>query len=415
VGECRRVHDRNIRHAVTSGQSLAPTTANVTKLNIIDTSAVRTLPNAVSDDTRFSQSIVVSMSGGTGVLDYTLEPDVASNATGPAAIIAKPVATATAATVDGMRDFKQGTLSQLDVEAQMAIRNNNDAGLRSAAIRYTIIDMALPGTPQEVAIATGGGVVIQKVVGTIGGLLTRAAAESANFQFLTVDLGKVAGDAWNKIKWDISPNSTVAGGYSVPGAVDANGLSSAANVTGSYSQKAGTGYGSIAYTDWNGNPVSAGGVPETSNIVAYATNVGPNTAKIAPNAAASDLLNTQNSRLDTATHYCTDCALNLSRAAGGEGKVVVFSDANAQWPEKYNWGMGGNVRVPSAQGPLDFAYHSVYTDGRYFYDPLLSKTPIPQAQYLDMLKSLNPNGISWRTYNPNVQNPAVPTLQKRGF
>lgn len=42
----------------------------------------------------------------------------------------------------------------------------------------------------------------------------------------------------------------------------------------------------------------------------------------------------------------------MSNAAGGEGKVVIFSDANARWPAKYDWGMGGSVRVPSAQGPL---------------------------------------------------------------
>jgi hypothetical protein len=138
-------------------------------------------------------------------------------------------------------------------------------------------------------------------------------------------------------------------------------------------------------------------------------------AQSAPNAAASDLLQSQRAGLDVATHYCTDCALRLSNVANGEGEVVIFSGIDARWPATYDWGMGNGVRVPSSQGPLDFAYHAVYTDGRYFFDPLLSETPISQRQYINMLRSINSNEISWRTYSPGVPNPAVPQLQKRGF
>ncbi|WP_426336032.1 hemagglutinin repeat-containing protein [Pseudoduganella sp. R-31] len=133
-----------------------------------------------------------------------------------------------------------------------------------------------------------------------------------------------------------------------------------------------------------------------------------------PNAGASELL-ASNSLIMKKDYYCTDCALELSKAARGEGKLVVFSGRDAKWPKEYDWQMGNGINVPGANGTLNFSYHTVYTDGRYFYDPLLSNSPVPQAEYLQMLKSLNEKGVSWRTYHPDLENPKVPQLQKKGF
>jgi hypothetical protein len=55
------------------------------------------------------------------------------------------------------------------------------------------------------------------------------------------------------------------------------------------------------------------------------------------------------------------------------------------------------------------------TSGRYFYNPLPSAEPVLQAKYLNMLKDYNPGGISWRTYNPNVEKTSIPQLHKGGF
>lgn len=119
-----------------------------------------------------------------------------------------------------------------------------------------------------------------------------------------------------------------------------------------------------------------------------------------------------------ARHYCSDCAIDLKNAAGGEGKIVIFSGKDANWPQKYDWGIGVSpeqFRVPTAQGPVNFSYHSVYTDGKYFFDPLLSSNPIPQSEYKFMLNAANPNGTTWRIYEPNVLNPNIPQLQKGGY
>jgi filamentous hemagglutinin len=155
---------------------------------------------------------------------------------------------------------------------------------------------------------------------------------------------------------------------------------------------------------------------EEINAGLRAVDEGVDVARSLPNQGASNLLRTQQAELDMSTHYCTDCALGLQQAANGEGNVVIFSGKNASWPEQYDWGMGSsNFKVPTMDGSADFAYHSVYTDGRYFYDPLLSAEPIPQSQFLGSLKNLNPDGISWRTYVPEVPNFNAPQLKKGGF
>lgn len=44
----------------------------------------------------------------------------------------------------------------------------------------------------------------------------------------------------------------------------------------------------------------------------------------APNSGAAQLLILEWTSIKPATHYCTDCALGLLKAAGGEGKVVIL-------------------------------------------------------------------------------------------
>ncbi|MBN0466823.1 hypothetical protein JTM46_36485, partial [Pseudomonas aeruginosa] len=40
------------------------------------------------------------------------------------------------------------------------------------------------------------------------------------------------------------------------------------------------------------------------------------------------------------------------------------------------------------------AYHQVYTDGRYVYDPRLSSKPIPKGDWEQHIKGMNPDGVT---------------------
>ncbi|MBU2712860.1 hypothetical protein [Zooshikella harenae] len=63
------------------------------------------------------------------------------------------------------------------------------------------------------------------------------------------------------------------------------------------------------------------------------------------------------------------------------------------------------MNVPLRHGQIEnFAHHSVYTDGRYIFDPFVSADPIPQSQYLKMLNEANPDGVSWRISSPEIPN-----------
>jgi len=104
-------------------------------------------------------------------------------------------------------------------------------------------------------------------------------------------------------------------------------------------------------------------------------------------------------------------------ASGGEGKIVVFRPSDATWSNTYNdVMMGDEMVVGTPQGQEFFTYHSVYTDGRYFFDPFVSPSPIAQSDYLNMLNEWNPSGVSWRIYTPapNI-GPSVIHLNKGGF
>jgi hypothetical protein len=129
-------------------------------------------------------------------------------------------------------------------------------------------------------------------------------------------------------------------------------------------------------------------------------------SKSLPNSNASAELNRQYSNLDLndPDAWCTECAVNLYRSSNGEGKIVVFSGRADNWPADYDWGLSpSDLNVPLRDGQtVNFAHHSVYTDGRYIYDPFVSKEPIPQSDYLKILNNANPEGVSWRVSNPDV-------------
>ncbi len=62
-----------------------------------------------------------------------------------------------------------------------------------------------------------------------------------------------------------------------------------------------------------------------------------------------------------------------------------------------------------------YSYHSVYTDGKAFYDPFVSNKPVPQKDYIQMLKESNKNGVEWRVYEEGAAAQGKTELKKGNF
>ncbi|KUN75180.1 type IV secretion protein Rhs, partial [Streptomyces bungoensis] len=78
---------------------------------------------------------------------------------------------------------------------------------------------------------------------------------------------------------------------------------------------------------------------------------------------------------------CSEIAEYIMRETGGEGKIVNFTVRNS--PE---------IVIPERMGQelATYRYHDVYTDGRYVYDPAMSKNPIPYGDYERAIRLSNP-------------------------
>jgi hypothetical protein len=82
-----------------------------------------------------------------------------------------------------------------------------------------------------------------------------------------------------------------------------------------------------------------------------------------------------------ACYDCSEIADDLLNAAGGQGRVVTYTPAK-----------GTVLRTPENGGDFiqSYVYHSVYTDGRYAYDPRFSSVPVPLGDFNRMMRGLNP-------------------------
>ena len=79
---------------------------------------------------------------------------------------------------------------------------------------------------------------------------------------------------------------------------------------------------------------------------------------------------------------CSEIAEDLFEASGRNGKIIeIRANDGWLWVEEY-----GNVR--------DFNYHTVFSDGRFIFDPRFSPNPILEVDYFNMLRRLNPGGFN---------------------
>jgi hypothetical protein len=81
---------------------------------------------------------------------------------------------------------------------------------------------------------------------------------------------------------------------------------------------------------------------------------------------------------------CSEIAEYIARGMDGEGKIVNFTSHGA--PKV-------GINIPERGGPdfENYTYHDVYTDGKYVYDPAMSRDPIPYGDYERAIRLLNPD------------------------
>ncbi|WP_227498530.1 polymorphic toxin-type HINT domain-containing protein [Synechococcus sp. PCC 7336] len=86
---------------------------------------------------------------------------------------------------------------------------------------------------------------------------------------------------------------------------------------------------------------------------------------------------------------CSEIAEVIASASGTAGEIITFQPRDTS--------PFATIAVPeSIDGvivPQDFVYHTVFTDGRFVYDPRLSNNPIPLGDYNRLINRLNPGNI----------------------
>ncbi|MDK2968626.1 hypothetical protein [Lacrimispora sp.] len=83
----------------------------------------------------------------------------------------------------------------------------------------------------------------------------------------------------------------------------------------------------------------------------------------------------------TDSYDCSEIAEDLLNASKGNGKVYEIRSK------------GSGLKIEEYGKKEMFEYHTVYSDGKYVYDPRYSETPIPEKEYFDMVNEMNPEGI----------------------
>lgn len=108
--------------------------------------------------------------------------------------------------------------------------------------------------------------------------------------------------------------------------------------------------------------------------------------------------------------YCDEIAEGILEKCNDRGAIIFFADFDAKWPSKKD----GKTRdfinavqffqeittLERSNGKYiktyEYKYHAVFSDGAYYYDPVLHNDPISKSDYLRMMKAINPKGISTR-------------------
>jgi hypothetical protein len=92
---------------------------------------------------------------------------------------------------------------------------------------------------------------------------------------------------------------------------------------------------------------------------------------------------------------CADIAEDLLKAANGQGKIIRITAKEGAPHTLIGDVAAAPVRVSEGGQIKDFAYHEVYTDGKYVFDPRMSSQPIPLGDWYTSINKLNPTGVKY--------------------
>ncbi|MFM9278473.1 hypothetical protein, partial [Paenibacillus jiagnxiensis] len=123
-------------------------------------------------------------------------------------------------------------------------------------------------------------------------------------------------------------------------------------------------------TDGQGgsNPKSAGQLPSKG------------TGKSVGNESVIKMMSENNAKYRSNLNYdCSEIADDLANASGGKGEILTIRSS-----DKY-----GQIEVYEYGSKVEFEYHTVYSDGKYIYDPRYSNEPVLKETYLDRLSKDN--------------------------
>ncbi|WP_238437883.1 contractile injection system protein, VgrG/Pvc8 family [Paenibacillus polymyxa] len=112
------------------------------------------------------------------------------------------------------------------------------------------------------------------------------------------------------------------------------------------------------------------------------------TGKVVGNKSVVNEMSSNAARYKSNLEYdCSEIAEDLAHASGGRGKIITITSS-----EKY-----GTIKVTEYGETKSFDYHTVYSDGKYVYDPRLSDQPIHAKDYMNTINKLNGGKVSVST------------------
>ena len=123
--------------------------------------------------------------------------------------VANPFAGSVGSIGPSMQEFKYGALESIRIDTELAAQRRDTSALYGNALKGAVIETMLPGSPQEVALGVGAGVVAGKLVEVASGALV------SKFPVLgrsvgNVDAGTTIGRASLNLRYPVGTNPNEA-------------------------------------------------------------------------------------------------------------------------------------------------------------------------------------------------------------
>lgn len=78
------------------------------------------------------------------------------------------------------------------------------------------------------------------------------------------------------------------------------------------------------------------------------------------------------------SYDCSEIAEDLATAAKGKGQIITLKSSDK-----------GTIEIEQYGTKQDFYYHTVYSDGKYVYDPRYRDKPVLKESYLKSIQQHN--------------------------